>query len=202
MLKGLELKLQNKGLEEATDAGKIQGLVFKTINHAHNVAKGLASMDWRGDDLSEALTGLATHVKNLFGITCGFKLTGEIPSLSEDVVSQLYKIAQEAVTNAVKHGQSKHVEIALTNDTRKMVLTIKNDGLPFPAKERANGRMGMHIMNHRASVINATLNVRANGRRGTVVTCALSHKNGAEHSWAAGDRTGAKSRTRPALVQA
>ncbi len=176
MLKGLELRLNNKGLEEATDAAKIQRLVFKTINHAHNVAKGLASMDFRGDDdLAQALSGLAHHVKNLFGITCNFNLTGDIPALQMPVVSQLYKIAQEAVTNAVKHGQAKHVEISLWNRREKMVLTIKNDGLPFPGKERANGRMGLHIMSHRASVIDATLDVKASGRRGTIVTCTLPH---------------------------
>ena len=82
MLKGLELKLQNKGLDEATDAARIQSLVFKTINHAHNVAKGLASMDFQGDsDLAQALTGLASHVKGLFGIACGFSLSGNAPSL-------------------------------------------------------------------------------------------------------------------------
>ena len=67
MLKGLELRLQNKGLDEAADAAKIQALVFKTINHAHNVAKGLATMDWSGDqDLVQALTALAGQVKSLF----------------------------------------------------------------------------------------------------------------------------------------
>jgi signal transduction histidine kinase len=204
MLKALELKLQNKQLDEANEAGKIQGLVFKTINHAHNVAKGLASMDWRGEDLSEALTGLATHVKNLFGIICTFKLSGEIPTLGQDVVSQLYKIAQEAVTNAVKHGQAKKVEILLTNNPAKMVLAIKNDGLPFPAKEQTNGRMGMHIMNHRASVIDASLRVRPNGRRGTIVSCTLVHKNGSAPAWEPLERSPrpAKSRPRPALVHA
>jgi two-component system sensor histidine kinase UhpB len=201
MLKGLELRLQNKGLEEATDAGKIQSLVFKTINHAHNVAKGLASMDWRGDDLGAALTGLATHVKSLFGITCDFTTTGEIPSLEMSVVSQLYKIAQEAVTNAVKHGQAKQVDIALCNTPEKTILTIKNDGLPFPEKEKATGRMGMHIMSHRASVIDASLQVKGSGKRGTIVTCTLPHKEKASGpAWERRAHSG-KRRPRPALVQ-
>ena len=204
MLKGLELKLQNKSLDEAADAGKIQSLVFKTINHAHNVAKGLASMDWQGNDLSEALTGLATHVKTLFGITCAFKQVGDIPAFPRNVVSQLYKIAQEAVTNAVKHGQARHVEIALTNDPEKMTLTIKNDGLPFPGKERSDGRMGLHIMNHRASVIDAMLQIRANGRRGTIVTCTLPYKNGSVSaaSFETDELAPAKSRTRAAIIPA
>jgi len=184
MLKGLELKLQNKGLDETVEAARIQSLVFKTINHAHNVAKGLASMDFQGDDdLSHALTGLAAHVKNLFGIGCDFSLSGEIPSLPIPVVSQLYKIAQEAVTNAVKHGQAKQVEISLGTDEENMILSIKNDGLPFPEKDRATGRMGLHIMTHRASVIDATLTVKGSGRRGTIVTCILPHKNMGSSGW-------------------
>jgi len=202
MLKGLELRLQNKGLDEAADAAKIQALVFKTINHAHNVAKGLASMDWSGDqDLVQALTALAGQVKSLFGIECKFALSGEVPSLDTSVVSQLYKIAQEAVTNAVKHGQAKQVEIALWNNSQKMTLSIKNDGLPFPEKEEANGRMGMHIMNHRASVIDASLSVKASGRRGTIVICTLQHKSPTRTPWPR-PANGAKTRSRPALLQA
>jgi two-component system sensor histidine kinase UhpB len=202
MLKGLELKLQGKSLPEATDAARIQSLVFKTINHAHNMAKGLASMDWQGDDdLAQGLTSLAAHVKNLFGITCNFNVSGEATSLPMTVVSQLYKIAQEAVTNAVKHGQAKQVEIGLAFDPEKMVLTIKNDGLPFPEKERASGRMGLHIMAHRASVIDASLSVKASGRRGTIVTCTLPNKEPRP----AGFSQEPESRlngSRPALVQA
>ena len=203
MLKGLELRLQNKGLDEANDAAKIQSLVFKTINHAHNVAKGLASMDWSGDvDLVQALTALATQVKNLFGIECRFELLGSVPCLATNVLTQLYKIAQEAVTNAVKHGQSRQVEISLSNDSQKMTLSIKNNGLPFPEKEQATGRMGMHIMNHRASVIDATLSVKASGRRGTIVICTLLHKTAGNNSWGR-QPNGTKSRgSRPALLQA
>src|SRR5436305_14057553 len=99
------------------------------------------------------------------------------------VVSQLYKIAQESVTNAVKHGQAKQVDIALSNNLEKMVLSIKNDGLPFAEKEQSTGRMGMHIMNHRASVIDASLCVKASGRRGTIVTCTLRHHSAGGTSW-------------------
>jgi signal transduction histidine kinase len=203
MLKGLELKLQNRGLDEAAEAARIQSLVFKTINLAHNVAKGLASMDFQGDDdLSQALTALAAHVKSLFGIACTFNLSGETPPLPIPVVSQLYKIAQEAVTNAVKHGQAKQVEISLGNDDDKMVLVIKNDGLPFPEKDRASGRMGLHIMTHRASVIDASLTVKGLGRRGTIVTCVLPHKNTGNAEWPKNSPSAKVAAVSDALVQA
>jgi signal transduction histidine kinase len=203
MLKGLELKLQNRGLDEAAEAARIQSLVFKTINLAHNVAKGLASMDFQGDDdLSQALTALAAHVKSLFGIACTFNLSGETPPLPIPVVSQLYKIAQEAVTNAVKHGQAKQVEISLGNDDDKMVLVIKNDGLPFPEKDRASGRMGLHIMTHRASVIDASLTVKGLGRRGTIVTCVLPHKNTVNPEWPKNSPSSKVAAVSDALVQA
>jgi signal transduction histidine kinase len=203
MLKGLELKLQNKGLDEATDAARIQSLVFKTINHAHNVAKGLASMDFQGgSDLAQALTALAAHVKGLFGIACSFSLSGDAPSLPVEVIRQLYKIAQEAVTNAVKHGQARQVEIALVNDPEKMLLSIRNDGLPFPEKDRANGRMGLHIMTHRASVIDASLTVKGSGRRGTIVTCALAHKAPANGEWRQQPERSKLRDANPALVDA
>jgi PAS domain S-box-containing protein len=198
MLKGLELKLAKKGLEEAAEAGKIQSLVFQTIDRAHSVAKRLASMQWRGENLGTALTGLATHVKTLFGITCNFSISGDSPSLPMKVVGQLYKIAQEAVTNAVKHGEAKQVDIEVLNTTEKLVLAIKNDGLPFTKRAEATGRMGMHIMNHRASVIDATLQVKAAGRRGVVVTCTIPQNSRAT---AVTSEVQFKPRTRPHSVQ-
>jgi PAS domain S-box-containing protein len=173
MSKGLELKLSKQRSEEAQDAARIHSLVQEAMNHASDLAHDLATLDLEQQDLPNALAHLATHAKDLFGISCRFQPEGVIPSLDTNVVTQLYKIAQEAVTNAIKHGKAKRVGIRLANGEDHLVLSIQNSGLPFPDLRSRSTGMGLRIMNYRASLIGASLEIKAAGNRGTIVTCSV-----------------------------
>jgi signal transduction histidine kinase len=91
---------------------------------------------------------------------------------------QLYKIAQEAVSNAIKHGKASEVWIDLLQSNDSLLLTIRNDGTPFSPPANAKNRMGLRIMNYRANTIGATLEIKPAEKSGTVVNCALPLKNG------------------------
>lgn len=176
MMKGLELGLAKKKLPEAEDARKIQALVEQTVQHAGNLARDLALADLEEDNLRSALKSLANHVKKLFAISCQFKSEGRIPALDRNVITQFYKITQEAVTNAVKHGKTARVEINLANHSGCLVLTIRNNGLPFPSMIDQSKGMGLRIMHYRANVIGATLEIKPTRPKGTVVKCCLPIK--------------------------
>lgn len=173
MTKGLELKLAKQQTDAAKDAAKIHELVQQAMSHASDLAHDLATLDVAKKELPDALEDLAARARELFRITCRFNPTGSIPSLEPHVVMQLYKIAQEAVTNAIKHGKAKRVGIVLSNGSDRLVLTIQNNGLPFPDLRSHSTGMGLRIMNYRASLIGASLEIKASGSRGTLVTCAL-----------------------------
>jgi two-component system, NarL family, sensor histidine kinase UhpB len=172
MIKGLELRLIKQDATIAKEAGKIHSLVQQAMSHASDLAHDLATLDRKGSDLPAALKDLADHARQLFAITCRFKVDGEIPPLEPHTVGELYKIAQEAVTNAIKHGKAKKVGISLTNGSDRLVLTIQNDGLPFPDLNSQSTGMGLRIMNYRASLIGASLEVKGIGK-GTRVTCSM-----------------------------
>jgi signal transduction histidine kinase len=87
----------------------------------------------------------------------------------------LYRITQEAITNAVKHGNTKHIMINLIAKHGRLRLTVENDGLDFPAEASQKDGMGLKIMRYRAEVINSTLDVRKRASGGTIVTCDLSN---------------------------
>ena len=132
-----------------------------------------ATLDLKEKNLPVALRDLAGHARQMFEISCEFKAEGKIPALDPTVVSQLYKIAQEAVTNAIKHGKAKRVGITLSNGSDKVVLKIQNNGRPFPDLEGRSTGMGLRIMNYRASLIGGSLQVKGTGARGTRVTCSV-----------------------------
>lgn len=174
MTKGLELKLAKEKNEAAAEAGRIHDLVQEAMDHASDLAHDLATLDFKDKDLPAALEDLATHTAQLFEISCRFKTQGTVPSLPPPVIGQLYKITQEAVTNAIKHGKAKRIGINLAEEgDDKLILTIQNNGQPFPDLQSRSTGMGLRIMNYRANLIGASLDVKAVGDHGTIVTCLL-----------------------------
>ena len=172
MAKGIEQRLTSEGHVCAPDAQRLQSLVEEIVDHTHNLARQFASLDVHGDKLSNVLKELAANVQRMFPISCAFSVKGHIPALQPNTTIQLYKICQEAVSNSIKHGKASQVSIALALSHDALNLTIKNDGMPF-SRAPVGSRMGLRIMNYRASTIGATLNIEAFKKKGTIVTCVL-----------------------------
>ncbi|MDB6123390.1 MAG: putative sensor protein [Pedosphaera sp.] len=173
MIKALETKVSKKQVPKLAETQQIQELINQVINHTHNLAHNFSTLDSQGGDLALELKELAANVKKMFKISCQLNSADPLPALQQNVTVQLYKIAQEAASNAIKHGRASHVSISLSCQQDKLVLSITNDGVPFPENRNSTDRMGLRIMNSRASMIGGALEIRANGTEGTVVTCTL-----------------------------
>jgi len=173
MTKGLQTKLLRAGRPEAKEAEKIHSLIFRAINHAHDLVQDLASLDLKERNLLPALKHLASHARELFKISCHFSSPGVCPPLEDGVKTHLYKIAQEAVTNAIKHGKARCVWIKLSHSPGKLLLSLRNDGTPFSDDRLRNNSMGLRIMRYRASTIGGTLDIAVNERKHTIVNCCV-----------------------------
>ncbi len=178
LLKALATNLDNKHLPEAGEVLNIQGLVGQVINHTHDLAQCFCALDLQGSDLGVQLEKLIANVRRTFHITVQFHAPGGVPALSSNAALQLYAIAQEALSNALKHGRATRICLSLAQRNRRLILRVDNDGVPFPTSYQPSNRMGLRIMNYRAHTIGATLDIRPNGNSGTVVTCELPYANG------------------------
>jgi len=178
MTQSLAEKLADASLPEVSDAAKIQALVNQAISHARVLSRDLTSAEMDETNLAASLRALSRHVGGLFEASCRFKSEGTIPSIPEGVARQLFYIAQEAATNAIKHGRPRHVWIVLAGLPDRLNLTIRNDGTPFSGASAADTGMGLRIMNYRARVIGAALEIGTDREGGTVVQCAVPMKPG------------------------
>jgi len=86
----------------------------------------------------------------------------------------LYRIAQEAVTNSVKHAVANHIDIRLAMDGSELCLSIVDDGVGFPDRPGSEG-LGLHLMRHAAALGGGIFDIRRNGQKGTIVTCRVMH---------------------------
>ena len=173
MCKGLQVQLTRRGSEGAAEAAKIHTLIQETMTQTRELSHDLVTLDAHEKDLATAMEGMVLHVQRTFNISCRFQCETKAPVLEANSVSQLYKITQEAVTNAIKHGKAKNVEICVSNGGNHLRLTIRNDGASFPSVVESKAGLGLRIMSYRAHLIGASLEVKPGEQEGAVVTCSL-----------------------------
>lgn len=173
LTQALEQRLKREAHPGAPDASRVSELVNEVIHHTHNLAHQFSAMDARGNDLCDVLKILAGNVQKMFDIPCALAIKGEVPALPNHSIQQFYKIAQEAISNAIKHGKATRVWLSAGCTDGKLVLTIRNDGVPFSLPEEKKGRMGLRIMNYRANTIGATFEIKPHQKNGTICTCTL-----------------------------
>jgi signal transduction histidine kinase len=165
----LEEQLRADRSADAEKAGVIAKLANGAAKQVRLTARSLEGADGVGD-LKAALRSLAADISE----NCGIEVTVEAHSaslpISPPVAAQLYRVAQEAVRNAVEHGGAHEVQIILGFDGNDLVMTIEDDGQGFDPSVNGKG-MGLRIMRYRAQCIGGSCQVQSSPVTGTIVTC-------------------------------
>ncbi len=169
--KVLEQKLGEKSLPETADAAKIVKLVNEAIHKTRELARGLLPVMSDSRGLMSALQHWASEVEDLFQARCCFECEDPVLVHNADTANHLYRIAQEAVHNAIKHGKaSSNIRITLSAGDAGGRLSIRDDGGGIPEVSLRHDGMGLHIMRYRAGMIGGVLELKQGGD-GTLVTC-------------------------------
>ncbi len=179
-LTGMGLMLQalrgNAARQEAVDSdvvSKLQDLVKTAAVHTRFVSRGLLKLTPGRSGLIDALEDLASTAEKLFDITCDIRITDNVEISDSTVTRHVYHIAQEAVTNAVRHGRAASVVIALRLHEDKTVMSVSDDGCGIPDNLPSDKGLGLSTMRYRAHAIGGSLEVRRGEESGTVVRCTL-----------------------------
>jgi len=172
--KALEKKLTALSLPEAEDAAEIGRLVLQALSQTRNLARGVFPVELESSELTPALRELAATVEKLFKIGCTLESDEDVVIADRTVVNHLFRLAQEAVNNSVKHGKAKQVVIGLNTVEDRIVLSIRDNGSGFRRESAPAKGLGLRIMNYRAQKIGATFDIQPAKGGGTLVTCSLS----------------------------
>ena len=169
-------RLAARELPESDDAERIVGLIEDAIELTRSLARGLSPVAMDAEGLSVALTELAAQTTAQFYLPCAFRSAAPVQLADPPTATHLYRIAQEAVGNAIRHGRPSRLDITLAEDPAgRVTLTVRDDGRGLPPAAARHGEgLGLRTMAHRARMIGATLDVRAGTDRGTVVECTFS----------------------------
>ena len=156
---------------------KLTSGLIQANHHVHELSHGIMPMQVDTVGLQAALAALASSTNANPKISCQFELVGSGSVCSNAVATQLYRIAQESLTNSLKHGNASEIRISLTLSSSQTALEISDNGVGFDPKEKENksseSGMGLRIMKYRASILGGELQVSRNGSNGTTVRCIV-----------------------------
>lgn len=168
-------KILDGNFSKATqEARELEQILNQAIEQTRDLARGLNPVKAAPSGLELALQRLANDVQAQTGkgprCFCYFPKRVKIPD--HKLANHLYRIAQEAVQNAIKHARARNISVTLDRQRREIRLVVKDDGRGIPAKLKKTG-MGLDNMHARATLIGGNLEIRRRKLGGTAVTCCV-----------------------------
>jgi two-component system sensor kinase FixL len=172
MLRGVAGRLSSEYAPILPEIEGITRLVNNAIESTRALARGLSPVNLERGGLSDALDGLAMHAAELYGvqIVCTHRVK-TIRPLGAELANHLYRIAQEAVRNAVRHGRARTIRLHLHGARAKVRLTVTDDGTGMPVDAVDAAGMGLKIMQYRARILGGEVRFERVEPQGTRIVC-------------------------------
>jgi PAS domain S-box-containing protein len=174
LCKGLEAR----GDPYADSARELTEGLQLAVDSTRRIARGLVPVEVEAGGLVGALQQLVAGAEAQFGTACRFHCPQDVLVDNVTVATELFHIAQEAISNAVRHGRSKHIDVELMREGDAVSLTVCDDGEGLPADRNHPAGMGLRIMRYRAGKIGATFEVGFVDGRGTKIACTIAGGGG------------------------
>lgn len=159
-------------LPDKTTTTEIRSLVKDALTKTHHLARGLTPVAVGTGGLLGALEELAGMIERVYAVTCTLDYDREFALDRPLASTNLYRITQEAINNAVRHGRAGRVEISLEFQDDQLTLTVQDDGVGFGSRDDGRSGLGLSIMKQRAEQLGGTLEVLRN-RKGVAVICVV-----------------------------
>jgi two-component system sensor kinase FixL len=165
-------KLADRAIPEAAELRRISDLINSAIEQVRDLANGLSPVEFGSDGLTAALRALGVRVRDSYGIPCHFDRGRAVAVASHHAAVHLYRIAQEAVSNAARHAEAASIWLSIDHDDGHVVLTIEDDGKGIRSDAVGATGMGLHLMPYRARMIGAAFDIRPRPGGGTTIRCS------------------------------
>lgn len=151
--------------------------IGETGRKVHQLSRGLVPVEIDAEGLRSALTELATTIEQCYNIECCFTSQGDIDLTNNFAATHLFRIVQEAVNNAIKHGGATRIDISMIGRDKSILLEVLDNGSGISDKPSTGSGLGLRIMAYRAGLIGASVQVSAGELGGTLVRSIISRGN-------------------------
>lgn len=168
-----------QSIPEFAAVRQVERLLGDAIAMVRSLSRGLYPVVLESGGLPSALNHLAENARGFSGVHCAVHCSAGLQAIDKNTALNLYRIAQEAVANALRHGKAQRIDIGLSGVGGKYVLSVRDNGVGFPSQNpKTNGTLGLRSMQCRADLIGAAFEVRENPDGGSwvVVTGPMRHE--------------------------
>lgn len=173
MIEGTIQRFDDAGHVERDRLEEIAEFVKDARDQTRDLSHSLLSLKVHGGDLVDVLHRLVEKSERMSDVSCTLDVPTPVPEVDADVGGHLYRIAAEAVQNALKHAEADRVDVCLVLTDDRLTLRVEDDGVGLPDAHPSSDRLGLNIMAYRADLINGTLDLTALPDGGTCVRCTL-----------------------------
>jgi signal transduction histidine kinase len=174
LLKAHQQKLQSQDNDQADEVGRILQQVKQAANMTRSIAQGLRPVEFGSGGLMQALQRHVESCGEIYGVNCTLDAPVPVEVADPTAATQLYYIAQEAITNAVKHGKARSICVGLKHEGGQLVLTVSDDGVGMKQGGPPGKGLGLEIMRYRARAAGGSLEVTAGASGGVVISCRVT----------------------------
>ncbi len=177
MLRSVVAQLRKENSSARADVEDIISLVNGAIESTRAMARGLAPVGADRGGLIAGLQSMAVRGMERYGVRAHFNTSLKEPlTLDDGAATHLYRIAQEAFTNAIRHGRVTQVTIDLATAEGTLTLSVQDNGRGFDERNASNNGMGMKLMRYRAQMLGGDVTIANNKGGGVIVRCTCPHR--------------------------
>jgi PAS domain S-box-containing protein len=177
MLRSVVAQLRKESSSARTDVEDIISLVNGAIESTRAMARGLAPVGADRGGLIAGLQSMAVRGMERYGVRAHFNTSLKEPlTLDDGAATHLYRIAQEAFTNAIRHGRVTQVTIDLATAEGTLTLSVQDNGRGFDERNASNNGLGLKLMRYRAQMLGGDVTIASNKGGGVVVRCSCPHR--------------------------
>ncbi|MES2571702.1 MAG: PAS domain-containing protein [Verrucomicrobiota bacterium] len=182
LCKVLANKLNEEEHPQTQSANSICNLISLSINSARDLAKGFYPVELERGGLLIALQDLANHVSQRFGVTCELRYDDFHHGLEKNAKIHLYRMIQESMANAIKHGQATSIFIEAKTEAATSLFSVTDNGIGFQPPPANSPGIGLHLMNYRARLIGAQISMEEAPAGGCRVIYRLPRRIGSPNA--------------------
>jgi signal transduction histidine kinase len=178
LMTALQQSLSIKAAPEEAEADNLKHLIREALDQTRSISRGLYPVREAPAGLMLALKDLAARTTHLFQVDCQFRCESPVYLHDYLAATHLYRIAQEAITNAIKHGKASRISISLSSEPQSLLLRVTDNGTGMTRDAKGQSGLGQRIMMHRAAIVRGALTFETPADGGTSVSCSLPGPNG------------------------
>jgi two-component system, LuxR family, sensor kinase FixL len=172
-INSLARSLAAAGSGLAEEAGTVAGLVKKAVSQTRAIARGMDPVGPEPQDLMTSLAEMVNEVNMISGIECEFRCPEPVLIDGMAVCNQLYRIAQEAANNGIKHAECSRIVVSLVRRNGEVVLSVADNGRGIKHEDFNAAGSGLKFMRYRAITVGGTFSISPGSESGTIVTCVV-----------------------------